>query len=61
MKLYDKDLMNTKKKYTDDQFKCGSELGLSPQSRAKIGNINLESDKIKKDMLLNALKDEDDD
>lgn len=59
--LRDKDHMNAKKQYTADQFKCGSELGLSPQSRAKIGNINQETDKIKKDMLLNALKDDDDD
>ena len=34
-------LMSAKDKYTRSFFRCCNELCLSPQSRAKIGNINL--------------------
>jgi len=41
-KLYDKDLMVTKEKYTKDLWRGTSELSLSPQSRAKLGNLSLQ-------------------
>lgn len=37
-------LMATKEKYNRIFFRCCNELCLSPQSRAKIGNINMQSD-----------------
>lgn len=40
--MFDKDVMAAKDKYTKDFFRCCNELSLSPQSRAKIGNINLQ-------------------
>lgn len=38
--LLNKQLLVVKDKYTRDFFRCLNELSLSPQSRAKIGNIN---------------------
>ena len=47
--------MSAKDKYTKDLFRCTNELSLSPQSRAKIANINLQSDQEKTDPLLKLL------
>ncbi len=49
-------LMNNKKNYDADFFRCCNELSLSPQSRAKLGNINLMAEKEKEDPVLKALK-----
>ncbi len=55
-KIYDVDLMRAKEKYTKDFYRCCNELSLSPQSRAKISNINIKAKKDKDDPLLIALK-----
>ncbi|MGK0468187.1 phage terminase small subunit P27 family [Clostridium sp.] len=49
-------LMSNKKNYDADFFRCCNELSLSPQSRAKLGNINILAEKEKEDPLLIALK-----
>ncbi|KGN00833.1 phage terminase small subunit P27 family [Clostridium phage CWou-2020a] len=59
--LFNKDLMAAKDKYTKDLYRCCNELSLSPQSRAKLGNLNLNNKEKKEDPLLKALMDDDDD
>lgn len=49
-------LMSNKKNYDADFFRCCNELSLSPQSRAKLGNINLMAEKEKEDPLLKAIR-----
>lgn len=58
--LLNKALMSSKDKYTKDFFRCCNELSLSPQSRAKIANINLQSGQNREDPLLQALAGEED-
>lgn len=58
--LMNKDLMSTKDKYTKDLYRCCNELSLSPQSRAKLGNLALANKENAEDPLLKALKGEDD-
>lgn len=53
--IFDKTLLSAKDKYTKDLFRCTNELSLSPQSRAKIGNINFEKQKDDGDPLLKLL------
>ena len=53
--IRDKDLRLSKDTYTKDFFRCCNELSLSPQSRAKIGNINMQKEKEKQDPLLKLL------
>lgn len=53
--LLDKNLMGAKDKYTKDFFRCCNELSLSPQSRAKLGNINLQAKQQQEDPLLKVL------
>jgi P27 family predicted phage terminase small subunit len=53
--LLDKNLMSAKDKYSKDFFRCCSELSLSPQSRAKLGTINLQAKKDEEDPLLKLL------
>ena len=53
--LYDKDVMNTRAKYTQDFYRGCNELGLSPQARAKLA-ISLTENTI--DPLLEALADD---
>lgn len=55
-KLGDKSLMSAKDKYTKDLFRCCNELSLSPQSRAKLGNINVQASKDSEDPLLKVLR-----
>ncbi|AJA42788.1 terminase small subunit (endogenous virus) [Clostridium phage phiCTC2B] len=55
-RLLDKDLMSAKDKYTKDFFRCCNELSLSPQSRAKLGNINLQAKEQREDVLLQVLR-----
>lgn len=52
-------LMAAKDKYSKDFYRCCNELSLSPQSRAKLANINM--NKKEDDPLLEALKDDDED
>jgi P27 family predicted phage terminase small subunit len=53
--LRDKSLLSAKDKYTKDFFRCCNELSLSPQSRAKLGNINYEVKAKEDDPLLKVL------
>lgn len=53
--LQDKTLLSVKDKYTKDLFRCCSELSLSPQSRAKLGNLNVQAKKDFEDPVLKAL------
>lgn len=53
--LYDKSLMSAKDKYSKEFFRCCNELSLSPQSRAKLGNINLQAKQQEEDPLLKVL------
>lgn len=52
-------IMAAKDKYSKDFYRCCNELSLSPQSRAKLANMN--QNKKEDDPLLNALKDDEDD
>jgi P27 family predicted phage terminase small subunit len=54
--LVNKGLMGAKDKYTKDLFKCCNELCLSPQSRARIGNINMKAEEDESDPLLKLLR-----
>lgn len=54
--LQDKSLMGAKEKYSKEFFRCCNELSLSPQSRAKLGNINLQQQQQNEDKLLKVLK-----
>lgn len=56
--LYNKDLMSSKDKYTKDLFRCCSELSLSPQSRAKFANINIQKGKDEEDPVKKVLRGE---
>lgn len=58
--LWDKDLMSSKDKYTKDFFRCCNELSLSPQARAKIGSLALQTKAKEEDALIKALKGDDD-
>ncbi|MFD1957313.1 phage terminase small subunit P27 family [Paenibacillus thailandensis] len=58
-KIGDKGLMAAKDKYTKDLFRCTNELSLSPASRAKLGNINLQAKQKEEDPLLKALQGSD--
>ena len=48
-------LMGSKDKYTKDFYRCCNELSLSPQSRAKLANINLTAEKENKDPALKVI------
>jgi P27 family predicted phage terminase small subunit len=54
--LSDSAFMGSKGKYTSDLFRCMNELSLSPQARAKIGNMNLKKKEEDKDPLLKVLR-----
>lgn len=51
-------LMSRKKDYDSDFYRCCNELSLSPQSRAKLGNINLQKKQDKEDLIKKALRGE---
>jgi P27 family predicted phage terminase small subunit len=53
--LRDKMLMASKDKYTKDLFRTVNELSLSPQARAKLGNINIQAQEAAEDPLLKVL------
>lgn len=54
--ISDKDLRLANDKYTKDFFRCCNELSLSPQSRAKFANINMQVQQDKEDPLLKVLR-----
>lgn len=54
--LTDKEIMMIRKGYTQDYYRLCNELGLSPQSRAKLGSLSLQKDKQNNDTLLQLLK-----
>lgn len=54
--ISDTDLRLANDKYTKDFFRCCNELSLSPQSRAKFANINLQAQQDKEDPLLKVLR-----
>lgn len=58
--LCNKDLMSAKDKYTKDLYRCCNELSLSPQSRAKLGNLALKNKEKEEDPVLSALREDDD-
>ncbi len=51
-------IMSAKDKYDKDFYRCCNELSLSPQSRAKIANINKNAKDNKEDPILKALRGE---
>ncbi|SFC14833.1 phage terminase small subunit P27 family [Clostridium uliginosum] len=54
-KLNDRKLMGSRKDYQSDLFRCMSELSMTPASRAKLGNLNLQAHQNKEDPVLLAL------
>jgi P27 family predicted phage terminase small subunit len=54
--MLNKEIMSARKQHMDDFKRLSNELGFSPQSRAKLGNINLQKKEDDGDPLLNALK-----
>ena len=55
--LFNNAVMSSKDKYTKIFFRCCNELGSSPQSRAKIANINVQAKE--ENPLIKALMDDD--
>ena len=49
--------MSAKDKYTKDLYRCCNELSLSPQSRAKLANINVQAKEEEQDPLLGLLRE----
>lgn len=56
-RLLDKKLLDAKKQYTSDFFRCCNELCLSPQSRAKLGKLRFDAEAEKQDPLLKMLSE----
>lgn len=54
--MLDKNLMIQREKWEKSFNRASNELGLSPQSRAKLGNLNTDLKKKEEDPLLKALK-----
>lgn len=54
-KLSDRKLMGSRKDYQSDLFRCMNELSMTPQSRAKLGNLNMIAKENSEDPLLKAL------
>lgn len=52
-------LRRWKETYDKDFYRCCNELCLSPQSRAKLSNINVQAQKQQEDLVLKALRGED--
>jgi hypothetical protein len=53
--LRDRQLLATKEKYTQEFIRYMNELSLSPQSRAKIGNLKIQTKQKEEDPLLKVL------
>ncbi|QLY82241.1 P27 family phage terminase small subunit [Clostridium intestinale] len=58
--MFNKDIKSAKETYDKDFYRCCNELSLSPQSRAKIGNINLKAKDDEEDPVKKALREDDD-
>lgn len=58
--MFNKDIKSAKETYDKDFYRCCNELSLSPQSRAKIGNINLKAKEDNEDPVKKALEEDDD-
>ena len=56
-KLFDRDVCNTRKEYTNNFFRICNELSLSPQSRAKMGILAVNKDKQDEDPILGIFGD----
>lgn len=56
--LLNSNFMSSKDKYTKDLYRCCNELSLSPQSRAKIANMNMQAKENNDDDVIKALKGE---
>lgn len=56
--LFNKDVMSKKDSYDKDFYRCCNELCLSPQSRAKIANVNLNTRNAEEDAVIKALRRE---
>jgi P27 family predicted phage terminase small subunit len=56
--MFKNEFMSAKDKYTKDFYRCCNELSLSPQSRAKLANINLMAKQENEDPILKAIKGE---
>ena len=56
--MFNKDIKSTKDSYDKDFYRCCNELCLSPQSRAKIANINLSKKSAEEDPVVKALRGE---
>lgn len=56
--LFNKDIMSKKDSYDKDFYRCCNELCLSPQSRAKIANININIKNAEEDAVVKALRGE---
>ena len=54
--MFDGALLRARKAYKDTFFKCCNELSLSPQSRAKLGVINVQAKQKDGDELLKVLR-----
>lgn len=54
--MFKKEIISARKSYSDDFFRGCNELSLSPQSRAKLANLNLIVGQEKEDPLLVAIR-----
>lgn len=59
MLISDRKLMSSRKDCVTGFFRCCNELGLSPASRSKLANINLQAQLDSEDPLKKALEDDD--
>ena len=50
--LFNPDVRNARKEYATNFFRICNELGLSPQSRAKLGSLALKRDEAENDPIL---------
>lgn len=55
-----KNMLRIKESYMKDFFRCCNELSLSPQSRAKLANINITAEENLEDPLIKVLKGDED-
>lgn len=53
--MYNKEIMKIKDTYTKDFLRCCNELSLSPQSRAKLANISMNTQKNNDDEVMKLL------
>lgn len=54
--MFNKEIKSAKETYDKDFYRCCNELCLSPQSRAKIANINLNTKNAEEDAVIKVLK-----